>query len=1348
MNSNITLTPVHMHYIGPPEWDPIYEPWWTPWHELYPEFCVDWTLTSWEDNGDGILSPNDQIDMTDEQGNVTWYHVDRITWTLLLSNPFEPEDIMYIEYKGSFEPVKDPITDPICTYWHEVYPSYSNVYHIVDTTGPLEWCTYILIENITGGGEFSEWHVEDVATDLILREKIMDPICTWWHEIHPNYCKWWHLTSWEDEGDPVGQLSPGDQIDMTNYESEEEMWNVFWSMGDVNRDGYIDEIDLGRIEIKFGWEGPPGGIPEDINSDGKVDMRDIVTCAKNQGVNFWAYFYTWYYVDRVTLTLNVSRELEPDEWMKIELKTQYFEEMYNALKHPIQTRWHEVYPNYCNVYTLTWWDWFWDDNCNGVLDVCDYIWLLNETSGIEERYHVDDICYDIILNKKIMDPRGWHGRGTIWHELYPDYCQEWRLTSWEEPFEDPYAGRLSPNDQIDMFNEATGETKWYHVDRVTLTLEVYNPDQADPYIDIEFKGSFEDLYLPKTKPIGTRWHMVWPHYSEVFTIVGWEDNCNGVLDHCDYITLEDEGGLWVTWHVEDLAIDIILNEKITDPVCTWWHELYPDFCNEHHIVGWEDNGDGILSPCDTVDLDLLGTRYHVEEVTLTLFVTPEGPGEPMYIEFEGGFEDMYRIKTDPVCTIWHEVWPEFCNLYHIIEWIDDCNGVLSYCDWILLESIDPPGLIQYWHIEEVAIDITVKKYVHDVAVTYVASRYPWVYQGLVDPIDVAVVNEGDYTETVDVYAFYDSNLAAPKQTVILNPGDTASLTFSWLTTGVPPGVSYTISANATIPIDDDPADNVRIGNKEQVVLSPPLYWKEAYPDYAPSGMPDFDQRQDAWDNPPGSSMWSWCAPTAVANSLWWYDSKYEPNPIPPPTIIDNYPLVTSYAPGLWDDHDPQNAPQLIMHLAYLMDTDGQRTGLPHFGTTVWDMQAGIAQYLSWSTVNPLGDVNGDGKVDMTDVAIVSAAMGTSPGMPGWDMRADIWPVTLGWPNPWGADNIIDPMDLDLVMANMGQNGTFYERTVQAPEFPFVEEEIERSEDVILMLGFWYYDGTWWREEYPYEYESGHCVTAAGVNSTTMEIAISDPIQDNAEAGGLGRIYPPPPHPHPPAPPDTVHNDASYVSHDIYPVAPLPPDFPPWIANFALVGYASPQYPGGLMAVVEWAVTVSPLGVHDVAVTNTTVCCGATHIHRNVTACINVTVANEGDFTETFDVTVYWNSTHEIQTKNVTLASGDNTTIQFHWNTTNCQEYANYTISAYAHPVLGEIDLADNTYTYGTVLMVHEGDVNGDKKVRVNDVLAVAVAFGSNCGEPEYDPNCDITCDNKIRVNDVLAAAMQFGWGPP
>lgn len=67
-------------------------------------------------------------------------------------------------------------------------------------------------------------------------------------------------------------------------------WDIFWSMGDVNRDGYINTKDIGIIAKNFGWSGPPGGNPADINSDGKVNMKDLSTCLKNRGLNIWTYF--------------------------------------------------------------------------------------------------------------------------------------------------------------------------------------------------------------------------------------------------------------------------------------------------------------------------------------------------------------------------------------------------------------------------------------------------------------------------------------------------------------------------------------------------------------------------------------------------------------------------------------------------------------------------------------------------------------------------------------------------------------------------------------------------------------------------------------------------------------------------------------------------------------------------------------------------------------------------------------------------------------------------------------------------------------------------------------------------
>jgi len=387
------------------------------------------------------------------------------------------------------------------------------------------------------------------------------------------------------------------------------------------------------------------------------------------------------------------------------------------------------------------------------------------------------------------------------------------------------------------------------------------------------------------------------------------------------------------------------------------------------------------------------------------------------------------------------------------------------------------------------------------------------------------------------------------------------------------------------------------------ITNPPLimYWKENYIDYAPSGVPDFDQRQDKWNatctgKGPVPPFWSWCAPTAVANSLWWMDSRYESSTTPPPTIKDTFPLVTSYKANI-DDHDPANVPPFIEHLSYLMDTDGRRTGtIIRIGTNVFDMQVGIAHYLSWTGLNPPGDVNGDGKVNQTDWNIVKASIGSSisGGVPQgpWNMAADIWPVTLGWPNPGVADNKVDARDLNLVVAYMNSTGYFYEKTVIGPEFYFVEDEVERCEDVILSIGFYRKtNGIWQREhnasDWPsreiYDVNIGHAVTVVGVNSTTLQIAISDPGQDNAEKTGVGRVLPPGNHGHPANPPHIIHNNATFVSHDVYNINNtwLPPLVDqhgnPVPANFSIVNYNNPWglFPLAL-AVVEHAIIISPL----------------------------------------------------------------------------------------------------------------------------------------------------------------------------
>ena len=123
------------------------------------------------------------------------------------------------------------------------------------------------------------------------------------------------------------------------------------------------------------------------------------------------------------------------------------------------------------------------------------------------------------------------------------------------------------------------------------------------------------------------------------------------------------------------------------------------------------------------------------------------------------------------------------------------------------------------------------------------------------------------------------------------------------------------------------------------------YHKSPYLDYAPNGMPDFDQKAAAhWAD--GAGNWSHCGPVAVANCLWWFDSKFEPNPIDPRPFAstpanDSYDLVTAY--GAWDDHDTLNVVPLVDELAMFMNTNNPGVG---FGTDIDSLVSGTRQYIA------------------------------------------------------------------------------------------------------------------------------------------------------------------------------------------------------------------------------------------------------------------------------------------------------------------------------------------------------------------------------------------------------------------
>jgi hypothetical protein len=195
------------------------------------------------------------------------------------------------------------------------------------------------------------------------------------------------------------------------------------------------------------------------------------------------------------------------------------------------------------------------------------------------------------------------------------------------------------------------------------------------------------------------------------------------------------------------------------------------------------------------------------------------------------------------------------------------------------------------------------------------------------------------------------------------------------------------------------------------------YYKPSYPNYAPSGLPDFEQKQDRWkmisagpdgvinstvagddvynvgENciAPGPDCylnstvtgddveeWAFCGPVAVANCLWWFDSKYANPAGTPGDGEDQFALVEDYGAG--DDHATANAPLLIENLARAMKTTEKGT------TYINDMYNAIEDWFD----------------------------------------------------------------------STGLTDKFTVQTYSKPEFSFIESEIERSQNVILLLGSYDY----------------------------------------------------------------------------------------------------------------------------------------------------------------------------------------------------------------------------------------------------------------------------------------------------
>ena len=170
----------------------------------------------------------------------------------------------------------------------------------------------------------------------------------------------------------------------------------------------------------------------------------------------------------------------------------------------------------------------------------------------------------------------------------------------------------------------------------------------------------------------------------------------------------------------------------------------------------------------------------------------------------------------------------------------------------------------------------------------------------------------------------------------------------------------------------------------------------------------------------------------------------------------------------------------------------------------------------------------------------------------------------------------------------------------------------------------------------------------------------------------------------------------------------------------------------------------PWGLHDIGVTSLTT--SKTVVGQGYNLTISTIMFNYGNSTENFNLTVYANATIIYETT-VNLTSRNSTTIILTWNTTDFAK-GNYTIWAYAWPVPGETDTADNTFTDGVIYVGIPGDVNMDKKVDMMDIGWICLAYGSYPGCPNWNPNMDINNDNKVDMIDIGFACVHYGETDP
>jgi PKD domain/CARDB len=133
---------------------------------------------------------------------------------------------------------------------------------------------------------------------------------------------------------------------------------------------------------------------------------------------------------------------------------------------------------------------------------------------------------------------------------------------------------------------------------------------------------------------------------------------------------------------------------------------------------------------------------------------------------------------------------------------------------VTLVVTDSEGLTQSL-TKTIVIASTVK---HDVTILGVSVNTPHEYPGRIVNITVVVKNNGETSESFNITTYRDAVPIGSFAVNNLNVGDSRTVVCHWNTSGLAPYYNWTISAQAPLPNDVNPSDNILVDGQVYVKM--------------------------------------------------------------------------------------------------------------------------------------------------------------------------------------------------------------------------------------------------------------------------------------------------------------------------------------------------------------------------------------------------------------------------------------------------------------------------------------------------------------------------------------------------